>query len=563
MRFSHLAGSLVVLSLALAAPVMAGANAPQSSPNEIRTIDTANPETGAPRDPAATDTNTNTDTGTGPKDPDTKGPETRDPPPGKNPDERASDPDKPKDEPPSRQTQDDPPKPADPDRPTPGTAGGLPDAVTVLDILRRLPPWPPQRTFEDETDTPPVRGTPQQSTPPKPQRVVNVPPNVPFKPARPAPRPRGTPPAVLGASGPESLEREVLVTLQPGAGDADVFALAQDFGLDGQTLYQSPLLGTRIVRFRIPDTRTVAQVVQQLGGDARVSIAAPHYVYTASQGAAKPLPIPQYAPAKLKLEEAHKLARGKRVKIAVIDTAMDTAHPVFAGARIETFDALGGGGKAEAHGTAIAGIAAARSELEGVAPAADVISVRAFTAQQGASPKSFTFAILKGLDWAVMSGARVVNMSFAGPEDPILAKAVAAAEERGLILVAAAGNGGPGAKPAYPAAYAQVLAVTATDDRDELYKDANRGRYIALAAPGVDIIAAAPGGAYDVSSGTSLAAAHVSGIAALMLERDSQLTSAQIRSALTASAQKLKGKGAQDVGAGVADAAAALASVKQ
>jgi subtilisin family serine protease len=251
------------------------------------------------------------------------------------------------------------------------------------------------------------------------------------------------------------------------------------------------------------------------------------------------------------------------VKIAVIDTAMDTAHPVFSGARIETFDALSGAGAPEAHGTAIAGIAAARSGLEGVAPAADIISVRAFSSQAGASAKSFTFAILKGLDWAVMRGARIVNMSFAGPEDPILARAVAAAHERGLILVAAAGNGGPKAKPAYPAAYTQVLAVTATDNRDELYKDANRGRYIALAAPGVDIIAAAPGGAYDISSGTSLAAAHVSGIAALMLERDPNLTLADIRSVLTASAQKIKGLGAQGAGSGVADAAAALAAIKR
>jgi hypothetical protein len=529
MLTKRLAG--LILALTFTPPAWAGAPAADTN-------GTSGKEISQPRDPASGDTV--------PKTPDTS----RDPPPAKQPDEHADD--------------STPPKDPGPDRPTPGTVGGLPDAVVVLDILRRLPPWPPYRDFGGDEPAPPARETPQRdSAPPKPQRVVNVPPNVPFKPARTTPRPPSGPRAVLGAAGPEALEREVLVTLQAGSSDADVFALAQDFGLNGQTLYQSPLLGTRIVRFRIPDTRTVAQVVQQLGGDVRVAIAAPHYVYTASQGAAKPLPVPQYAPQKLKLTEAHKIARGKRVKIAVIDTAVDTAHPVFSGARIETFDALGGAAQAEAHGTAIAGIAAARAELESVAPAADLLSVRAFTAQQGASAKSFTLAILKGLDFAVMSGARVVNMSFAGPEDPILAKAVAAAEERGLILVAAAGNGGPSAKPAYPAAYAQVLAVTATDDRDGLYKDANRGRYIALAAPGVDIIAAAPGGAYDILSGTSLAAAHVSGIAALMLERNPALTLNGIRAALTSSAQKLKGKHARDAGAGVADAAAALEAVKK
>lgn len=471
-------------------------------------------------------------------------------------------------------TKDEPPPTRNTDNTTPGkdTPGvrKLPDALTVLDLVRRLPKWPPHRHFDDEADedpeTPqvitPQRGGDQDAPARKPQRVVNVPPNVTFKPAANAPRPVAAPPVIIGASGPEALDREVLVTLAPASTDATVFALAQDFGLDGQTLYVSQLLGARVVRFRIPDTRTPAEVVQQLAGDARVSIAAPHYVYTASQGAAKALAIPQYAPKKLKLDEAHKIAQGRRVKLAVIDTAVDIKHPVFAGARIETFDALGGVGSAETHGTAIAGIAAARAELESVAPAADLLSVRAFTAEKGGSAKSFTLAILKGLDFAVMSGARVVNMSFAGPDDPTLAKAVAAAEARGMILIAAAGNGGPAAKPAYPAAYKEVVAVTATDDSDALYKDANRGGYITVAAPGVDIIAAAPGGAYDISSGTSLAAAHVSGIAALMLEKNPKLTTEALRAALKSSARKPEGIKPEDMGAGIADAFAALDAVK-
>lgn len=471
---------------------------------------------------------------------------------------------------PSRGGDTPPPKDNTNNEPRPGGIGKLPDAVLVLDLIRRLPKWPPRTHFGDDTDDEPLPGPrgssggaePQAQPLTRPTRVVNIPANVPFKPAPPTPRGAGAPAAIAGASGPEALDREVLVTLTAASTDATVFALAQDFGLDGQTLYVSPLLGSRVVRFRIPDTRAVADVVQQLAGDARVNIVAPHYVYTASQGAAKPLPIPQYAPQKLKLDEAHKVAQGKKVKLAVIDTGVDTKHPVFTGARIETFDALGDNGAAETHGTAIAGIATARSELEGVAPAADLLSVRAFTAGKSNSAKSFTLAILKGLDWAVLNGARVVNMSFAGPDDPILAKAVAAAEARGLVLIAAAGNGGPDAKPAYPAAYPQVLAVTATDDRDGLYKDANRGSYIAVAAPGVDIIAAAPGGAYDVSSGTSLAAAHVSGIAALMIERNPKLTAADVRAALSKSAHRIDGRRADEMGAGVADAAAALDAVK-
>ncbi len=463
-----------------------------------------------------------------------------------------------------------------PDGPRPGGDGSgvgeLPPAVVILDLLRRLPQWPPRDSSDpgNEADDGPDRtpprgdddrpGRPRVSLP-KPPRVVVVAPGVPFTP-KPQPRSAGAPPAVTGPAGPAALDREVIVTLQPGADDATVFVLAQDFGLDGQTLYTSTLLGTRVVRLRILDQRTVAQVVQQLSGDARVDIAAPHYIYTASQGAAKPLPVPQYAPQKLRLAEAHALAQGKRVKIAVIDTSVDAGHPVFNGARIATFDALGDGkGAPESHGTAIAGIVGARAQMEGVAPASEVLSVRAFTAYGQSSARSYTLAILKGLDWAALNGARVVNMSFAGPADPVLEKAIAAADAQGMILVAAAGNGGPSAKPAYPAAYDQVLAVTATDDRDGLYKDANRGAYIAIAAPGVDIVAAAPGGAYDISSGTSLAAAHISGIAALMLERNPKLSGKDLLSALRESAHKLDGAAAKDAGAGVADAAGAIKAV--
>ncbi len=453
-----------------------------------------------------------------------------------------------------------------------GSAGGLPDAVTVLEILRRLPHFPRGGGNDIPVDDTGPESGPESSTPngpantpkspPKPSRVVLIPTNAAFVP-KPAPRPAGAPAPIAGAIGPEALDREVLVTLGPGATTDTVFALSQDLGLDGETVYVSPLLGSRLVRFFIPDTRSVADVVQQLSTDARVEIAAPHFVYTASQGAAKPLPAPQYAPKKLNLDAAHKMSLGKRIKIAVIDTAVDTTHPAFKGGAIATYDALGGTkSEPEAHGTAIAGIVGARESLEGVAPGAELLTVRAFTAVQGAAAKSYTLAVLKGLDWAVSNGARVVNMSFAGPPDPILEKALNAAEAQGVVLVAAAGNGGPKAAPAYPGAYKSVIAVTATDDGDELYKDANRGDYIAVAAPGVDIIAAAPKGAYDISSGTSLAAAHVSGIAALMLEKNPKASAADIRAAIASSAHKLAGKPASDVGAGIADAAAAIGAVK-
>ncbi|HPG89895.1 MAG TPA: S8 family serine peptidase, partial [Hyphomicrobium sp.] len=172
--------------------------------------------------------------------------------------------------------------------------------------------------------------------------------------------------------------------------------------------------------------------------------------------------------------------------------------------------------------------------------------------------QSHTLAILKSLDWSVLNGARIINMSFAGPNDVLLGQAIAAAVKQGVTVIAAAGNAGPDAPPAYPGAYPNVIAVTAIDDKDALYQSANRGTYVAVAAPGVDIIGAAPNGGYDMSSGTSMAAAHVSGIAALMLEQNPKLTPRDIRDRLSKSARQPPRLIAEDMGAGIVDAAEAL-----
>lgn len=471
-----------------------------------------------------------------------------------------------------------PKNPGQPDGPArPGGGGptdGLPDAVTVLNILRGLPHWiPGGDTSEGGTYGPPDSGPkPKGGATPStdngaskpPNRVVTINPGAPFTP-RPAPRGDGTPPAVIGAIVPEVRAREVLVTLGPGSDAATVTAISTDLGLDGETLYTSNLLGTRVVRFQIPDTRSIGEVTQQLAGDSRVQVAQPNYVFTANQGAAKPvaLPIPQYAPQKLHLDQAHRIAQGKQIKIAIIDTAIDTTHPAFANSILATFDALGETkSEPERHGTAIAAIVGARAELTGVAPAANILGVRAFATDAGGKAVSNTLALLKALDWAAINSARVINMSFAGPNDPLLGQAIAAAVKRGIVVVAAAGNGGPSAAPAYPGAYPSVIAVTAIDSVDAIYKNANRGTYIALAAPGVDIIAAAPKGAYDISSGTSMAAAHVSGIAALMLEKNPKLTPKEIRDMLSKSARRMDRMDAADIGAGIADAVEALSAVK-
>jgi subtilisin family serine protease len=175
--------------------------------------------------------------------------------------------------------------------------------------------------------------------------------------------------------------------------------------------------------------------------------------------------------------------------------------------------------------------------------------------------ESTSFNILKGVDWSVRQGARIINMSFAGPKDASLGRALKAAYDKGTVLIAAAGNAGPKSPPLYPGADPNVIAVTATDVDDKLFTGANRGKYISVAAPGVDILVPAPEGEYQITTGTSVAAAEVSGVVALLLERNPKLTPADIRRILTTSAKRLApGERDNNFGSGLIDPMQALQS---
>src|SRR5690606_8059387 len=128
----------------------------------------------------------------------------------------------------------------------------------------------------------------------------------------------------------------------------------------------------------------------------------------------------QYALGKLRLAEAHGVTKGDRILVAVIDSGIDLSHPELAGVIADSLDTVGGG-EPHTHGTGIAGTIAAHSRLMGVAPRAKVLAVRAFD-PSGSGAQGTTFSILKGLEWSVSKGARVVNMSFAGPKDPALGR---------------------------------------------------------------------------------------------------------------------------------------------
>jgi subtilisin family serine protease len=326
-----------------------------------------------------------------------------------------------------------------------------------------------------------------------------------------------------------------------------------------------PLLGINLSLFRISDGRSVETVRAQLAAEASVRSVQPNFRYWLQDQKSALVPSEgdpaQYALAVLHLPQAHALARGNNVIIAVIDSGIDVGHPELKGTIAEEFDALGSKEGPHVHGTGIAGVLVAHARLMGSAPLAKILAIRAFgAAESGAS--STSFVILKSLDYAASHGARIVNMSFAGPKDPVVERGVAAAATKGMVLVAASGNAGPKSPPLYPAANPNVIAVSATDANDKLFAASNRGAHIAIAAPGVDIFLPAPEGKYQMTSGTSFSAAYVSGLAALVLERNPALKPEELRTILTKTARDLGAPGRDDLfGAGEADAYAAVSAV--
>jgi subtilisin family serine protease len=325
----------------------------------------------------------------------------------------------------------------------------------------------------------------------------------------------------------------------------------QTFGLTGLTLS----------RYRIDGGQSVRALLLALRRFGIVGAAQPNHYFFGQQIQA-PAPqtdTTQYVVSKLNLVQAHRITSGDDVLVAVIDSQIDMNHPDLTGAFADHNDLLGLPATPHAHGTAMAGAIAAHSKLIGVAPKVRLLAVRAFSGTQD-SAQGTTFNILKALDWAASKNARIVNMSFAGPADRMLRAMLAKAYARGIVLIAAVGNAGPRSPPLFPASDRYVIGVTATDADDKLLPLANRGRQVTVAAPGVEILADAPDGIYQLTSGTSVAAAHVSGVAALLLASDPKLTPAGFRRALVRSARKIPGS-RRDVGAGVIDALAALRAI--
>ena len=266
--------------------------------------------------------------------------------------------------------------------------------------------------------------------------------------------------------------------------------------------------------------------------------------------------------------------RGAGVKVAVIDTGIDRFHPDLAANYVDGWDFVNNDADPmddNQHGTHVAGTIAARDDdagVVGVAPEAKLYALKVLDAN-GAG--DFSNVIL-ALQWAVDHGINVTNSSFGSTQDPGSAAKAAYdnAEAAGILNVAAAGNSGncqgTGENTLWPARYASVIAVAATDSTDARACFSSTGLDVELAAPGVSVNSTVPGGGYAVFSGTSMATPHVTGAAALVFA-SGNITDTngngrindEVRGALDTTAHDLGAAGRDALyGFGLVDVAAAV-----
>ncbi|MBC7983035.1 MAG: S8 family serine peptidase [Candidatus Obscuribacterales bacterium] len=324
---------------------------------------------------------------------------------------------------------------------------------------------------------------------------------------------------------------------------ADVRALEKTYGLRTISGWPIEVLGVHCVVYAVSNGANVGELLNRLRRDRRVESAQPLQSFaTLSSPYTDPYAHLQSNLAPLRVVEAHRVSRGDGVRVAVIDTGIDAAHPDLQGRVIERRNLVDGSllnGSSEKHGTAIAGVIAAldnnRQGIVGIAPAADLLALRACWSANKDDARAVcnSFTLAQALAAAIELRADVVNLSLSGPDDPLLARLVKVGIDRGMIYV--------GAMPistavlGFPVSTPGVIRVDSADS--------GQTNIEVLRAPGAEILTLSPAGGYDFLSGSSLAAANVSGGIALLLAHRPKLDRTSVSAALTQSMQRNSNSG--------------------
>ena len=282
------------------------------------------------------------------------------------------------------------------------------------------------------------------------------------------------------------------------------------------------------------------QIAQDAAGVAWVQ---PNYVYR--EASSDPLFSQQWGVTRIGAPQAWTVTRGKdTVVVAVVDTGVDYTHPDLVGPvdAAADYDFVNGDSSAmddNGHGTHVAGIIAAIADNgvggAGVAPGCRILPVKVLDSKGSGD----TVGVAAGIRYAADAGAKIINLSLAGPSDATMGNAVAYAQGKGCVVVAAAGNEGSDGGASYPARYAGVVGVGATDPSNARATFSNYGIGVDIAAPGVNVLSTLPGGGYGSLSGTSMASPFVSAVAALVWSEYSSWDSAHVIDRVLSTAQDI------------------------
>lgn len=321
---------------------------------------------------------------------------------------------------------------------------------------------------------------------------------------------------------------------------ASAKAVAAAHGLHEVTAWPIGLLGIHCIVFELPAGADRDAAIERLRRDARVETAQPLQSFTTLSASSDASSSDPYRPLQRNLDVmnvagAHLWSRGEGVRVAIIDTGVDATHPDLVGRIVKQENFVDGSKSAtrDRHGTAVAGVIAAVENnsqgIVGIAPAARLYALRACwpAPQDEARAMCSTLTLARALAAAIEFRIEIVNLSLAGPADPLLTRLVEAGLRRGIVFVGAT----PPAtdRNTFPTGVEGVISVDASGTRASADS--------VLFAPASEVLTLVPDGRYDFLSGSSLAAASVSGGIALLLARDGSLRAENARELLARSSR--------------------------
>jgi subtilisin family serine protease len=399
---------------------------------------------------------------------------------------------------------------------------------TVADLVKRLLASP---SGQPPAVNPGVRDVPSSKVDPK----ISTP-------ARPLPKLTGRPTGDLQLRMPTLPAKDILVrNLSPAT-----LSRAIANGMKVESRRDLGVLGYSVTRLLIPHDMKAEQakaLLQEANPSAAVDLNQRYRLYPSAREGDSTKPPGSSEPARTTggcgsdrcygaatigwQEQLATCAKG--LSVGVIDTGIDSTHPSLAHQserfKFGQFGPGYRGAGSDLHGTGVLALLAgnSKSSTPGLIPGAKFFVADIFFADENGLPVSTTLHLLEALEWMDRFGVQIINLSLSGPRDDLVQAAITrmskprtadGVTKPAVVFVAAAGNGGPGAPPSYPAAYPEALAVTAVSRDLRGYRRANHGDYIDVAAPGVDIWTALPDGRQGYQTGTSFAAPYMTAVVA-------------------------------------------------